>query len=196
MDASGENISGVSNQVPLDVQIENALKIQPFQRLAVFFNPREKNSKIIKAKLHTLAKNLDLEIISLRSPPAKNMLEINLDKLIDGSVKVDAVYLPPDSFLISEAKLIGDQLKKAKIMSIGSVEKYIRNGAMVGTVTDYNQLGELAANIVDRHQKGEGLQDIPIQTQQNPKLIINQTTSSILEISLPQELMDNSLVIE
>jgi hypothetical protein len=51
---------------------------------------------VIRGELHRLAKQLDFEVIDLRSPPVENILEKNLQKLIDKAIAVDAVYQPPD----------------------------------------------------------------------------------------------------
>ena len=196
IDATGGNISGVSNKVPLDLQIKNARNAIGFKRLGVFFNPREKNSEIINKKITAMGNEMNFQVIPLRSPPAGNMLENNLKKVIDKSVDVDAAYFPTDSFLVSKAELIGDQLRKGKVVSIGAIKKYIAKGVMLGTVTDYYTLGKLAAGIVDRHQKGEKLGAIPVQIQKKPILVINKTTADMLNIKIDQAMMKTAIIIE
>ena len=186
MESSGGNISGMSNAIPISVQIKSALEVIKFNKLGIFFNPREKNSMITRKKLYNVAKDLDFEVIDLRSPPVQKMLQENLQKLIDEPILVDAVYLPSDSFLVSNAKLIGSQLRTAKVKSIGAIKSFIENGALMGVVIDYYQLGRAVAKIVDRHQKGEKLQNIPIEKVEEPYLVINKTTSNILNIKIPE----------
>ena len=41
--SSGGNIAGVTNEIPLPLQLQTALKIVPFKRLGLLFNPRERN---------------------------------------------------------------------------------------------------------------------------------------------------------
>ncbi len=124
---------------------------------------------------------------------------MNLQKLIDKSVVVDAVYLPSDSFLISSAKLIGSQLRVAKIKSIGSIKAFIDNGALIGVVPDYYEMGRAVATIVDRHQKGEMLQDIPVHQgyrTKEPILMINKTTSDILDFNIPVALLKKAIIVD
>ncbi len=66
-------------------------------------------------------------------------------KLSNKSFGVDAVYLPPDSYVSSNAKLIGDKLRVEKIPSIASVKPYIMGGALLGVMADFYQLGKIAA---------------------------------------------------
>jgi len=196
MELSGGNIGGVSNAIPISVQIKSALEVIKFNKLGIFFNPREKNSLIVRKELYNIAKDFDFEVIDLRSPPVQKMLQENLQKVIDKSILVDAVYLPSDSFLVSNAELIGSQLRAAKVKSIGEIKSFIENGALMGIVFDYYQLGRTVARIVDRHQKGEKLQNIPIAKVEEPYLLINKTTSDILNINIPEAILEKATMIE
>ncbi len=195
MNGSSENIAGVSNQVPLELQIKTALSVIKFKRLALFFNPREQNSMIIRSKLIHLGEKYNFEVISLRSP-IKEMLKENVKKLTTKSVAVDAVYLPADSFIVSNAKFIGEELRKAKIKSIGAIQEYVEQGALMGTVTDYTKLGEMAASIIHQHKNGTKLEDIPVKFQKNPFIVLNKTTCDILEIELDQRILDQAIIIK
>jgi ABC-type uncharacterized transport system substrate-binding protein len=196
MKSSGGNISGMSDAIPISIQIKSALDMIKFDKLGIFFNPREKNSMIIRKELYDVAKHFDFKVIDLRSPPIQKMLQENLQKVIDESIIVDAVYLPSDSFLASNAKLIGSRLRTAKVKSIAATKKFIENGALMGVVTDYYKLGKTVARILDRHQKGEKLQDIPIERVENPYFIINKTTSDILSINIPEAVMKKAIIVE
>jgi ABC-type uncharacterized transport system substrate-binding protein len=196
MESSGGNISGMSDAIPISVQIKSALEVIKFNKLGIFFNPREKNSMIIRKELYNIAKDFDFEVIDLRSPPVKKMLQENLQKVIDKSILVDAVYLPSDSFLVSNAELIGSKLRAAKVKSIGAIKSFIENGALMGVVVDNYQLGRTVARIVDRHQKGEKLQNIPIAKVEKPYLVINKTTSNILNIKIPEAVFKKATIVE
>jgi ABC-type uncharacterized transport system substrate-binding protein len=196
MEASGGNISGTSNGIPMPLQIETALKIIQFKRLGLLFNPREKNSMVERQKLYDIAEKFHFEVIDLRSPPAQDVLEQNLQKLIDKSVVVDAVYLATDSFIVSNAKLVGSKLRESQIKSFGSIQSYVDNGALMGVVSDYYQLGKVSASIVDRHQKGEKLHNIPIEITKDPTLVINKTTAALLNITIPEALVKKVILVE
>jgi putative ABC transport system substrate-binding protein len=196
MESSGGNISGMSDAIPISVQIKSALEVIKFNKLGIFFNPREKNSMIIRKELYNIAKEFDFEVIDLRSPPVQKMLQENLQKVIDKSILVDAVYLPSDSFLVSNAELIGSKLRAAKVKSIGANKSFIENGALMGVVFDNYQLGRTVARIVDRHQKGEKLQNIPIAKVEKPYLVINKTTSNILNIKIPEAVFKKATIVE
>jgi ABC-type uncharacterized transport system substrate-binding protein len=196
LERSGANIAGVSNEIPLALQLRTALTVVPVRRLGLFFNPREKNSMLIRDKLAEVARPLGIEVIDLRSPPAQDMLHDNLRRLRDRSVAVDAVYLPADSFLISEAKLLGAELRTARISSIAAVETYVDHGALLGVVPQYRELGRAAAAIVHRHLNGEWLQEMAVQVDPEPVVKINAATSRALGVAIPDTLRRRAVLVE
>jgi len=196
MESSAGNIAGVTNEIPLALQIKTALTVVPFKRLGFLFNPREKNSMLIRERLVEVARPLGIEVVDLRSAPALDMLQENLQKLRDKTIAVDAVYLPADSFLVSNAKLIGAELKAARVKSIAAIESYIDHGALMGVVPDYHQLGKAAATIVHRHQGGQKLQDMPVQADRDPVLKINGATGRLLGITIPELVRKRAIVVE
>ncbi len=196
LESSGSNIGGATIGISLALQVETAIKVLQFKRLGLIFNSREKNSLLIRDQLYEIAQKLRFEMIDLRSPPVQDMLQQHLDKLKDKSVVVDAVYLPQDSFLVSNAQLIGTELRAAKVKSIGSLKTYIDNGALMGVVPDYYESGKAVATIVDRHQKGNKLQNMPIVTQKNPTLVINKTTRQALNVEIPKDMLAKAVIVE
>lgn len=196
MQSSGGNLSGTSNRVPLSLQIETAIRVVRIKKLAIMFNPREKNAVVIRKNLREIGQKFGFQVIDLRSVPAGNSLQDNLQKLGDRSVSVDAVYLPLDSYHMTMAKLIGSKLRSAKIATIAAQKKYIQNGALFGAIPDYYALGKEVARIVDRHRNGEALINIPIATPINPVIMVNKTTSQALDIQLPEDLLKGAIVVE
>ena len=176
--------------------MQTPLKIVPFKRLGLLFNPREKNSMLIRDKISEVATRSGFEVVDLRSPPAQEMLQDNLQKLRDKSIAVDAVYLPPDSFLVSNAQLIGSELMAAKMKSIASIETFIEKGALLGLVPNYSELGKAAAMIINRNQQGTKLKDIPVQSAKKPLLMINKTTGRALNLKIPEALLKNAVTVE
>ena len=199
MDQPGGNVSGVSQVVPLSAQIQAAMKLFAVKKLGIMFNPREKNAMIQREQLKQLAQKVGFSVVDLRSPPALEMLQRNLQSLADKSIAVDAVYLPFDSFLISNAKLIGAKLREAKVKSIGATKSFITAGVLVGVVLNYHRLGEAVAGILDRHQKGEKMGAIPVQQvyrTEAPTLVLNATTRAALGLDVPDVLLSEAVIVK
>ena len=76
------------------------------------------------------------------------------------------------------------------------MKTFIEHGALVGVVADYAKLGRAVAGIVHRHQQGEALRHIPVQTVQEPLLIINQTSSDHLKLTIPDSVRKQAIMVE
>ena len=66
----------------------------------------------------------------------------------------------------------------------------------MGVVFDYYQLGRTVARIVARHQIGEKRQNRPIAPVEEPYLLINKTTSDILNINIPEAVLKKATIVE
>ena len=196
LEGSGANIAGVTNGIPVPLQLETALKVMPIRRLGILFNPREKNSMLLRDQLAEAARPLNIEVVDLRSPPTQDMLQENLKKLRDRTIAVDAVFLPNDSFLISNAKLVGAELRAAKMPSLTPLEEFVEHGALMGVVAHYYTLGRAVAAIVHRHQGGQQLSTMPVVADQNPTLKINGTTARALGVVIPDAIRKRAVVVE
>ncbi|MCP4135884.1 MAG: hypothetical protein GY754_33255 [bacterium] len=194
MQSRTENICGSSSFVSVRLQIENAMKVMRFKRLGILFNSKERNANIIHGELLRIAKDMNFTVIPLNSPSATGKLKENLKKLVNRSVQVDAVYLPSDSYIVSNAGLVCKQLNKAGIKTIGALRKFIDKGALMGTVINYFTLGQYAARIIDRNQKGEQLKDIPVQVEREPKLYINLSTAKFLKFKIDPEIKRKAVI--
>jgi ABC-type uncharacterized transport system substrate-binding protein len=124
------------------------------------------------------------------------MLQANLHRLRDRTIVVDAVYLPADSFMVSNAKLIGAELAAAGVKSIAALDKYIDEGALMGVVPDYQELGQAAAMLVHRHQSGERFQDMAVEADREPPLKINAATSRALHVEIPDPIRKRARFVE
>ncbi|MBT8362721.1 MAG: hypothetical protein KJO32_17360, partial [Deltaproteobacteria bacterium] len=196
MKATGGRISGVSDAIPISLQLESIVEVMEVNKLGLFFNPREKNSMLIRRDLYEQAKKNNIEVTDFRSPPTENALEKNLQQLVNNPTLVDVVFLPSDSFLVSKAPLIGRKLLEGGIKSFGSSEEYIAGGVLMGIVVDYFSLGKSAAAIVDNHLNGKELQDIPVEIPSDYHLMINNQTRKLLGISLAESLQSKAILYD
>ena len=196
MDAPGDNVSGATNKIPVSMHIENAKKFMNFKKLAILFNPREKNAVALSDEVKQAAGKYGFEVVQLNCAPEGDQLEQNLQKLASGEIAVDAVFLPTDSYLISNAKHIAEKLNAAKLPTIAAQEEYVKNGAFLGSVADYHELGSMAAEIVDQNRKGKAMSGIPVQKPKTMKLVVNKKTVEALGMTLPEDALKGADVIE
>jgi ABC-type uncharacterized transport system substrate-binding protein len=96
LEASGGNIAGVTNEIPLSLQLKTALTVIPMKRLGLLFNPREKNAMLVRDKIVEVARPWGS---GGRSPLAAGAGHPEPPEARDRSIAVDAVYLPADNLV-------------------------------------------------------------------------------------------------
>ena len=196
LDTTDENIAGATDLVPLTMQISEIQQVVEVKKLGLFFNPREKNSMLIREELYRLANQNDFQIVDFRSPPQGDFLLKNLNRLIDSPGLVDAVFIPSDSYLNSQAQLIGEKLLEAQVAGFSSLKELIENGVMMGVVIDYFQLGKALAESIDHHQKHGEFQNNPVLKAEQYDWLINVRTQNKLGVKLSDEVRNRSTFIE
>lgn len=97
---SGNNATGVSSMVPLINQLRALKKVVDYQTLGIIYNPGEPNSLIQRNILNTLSSRLNFELMEFHITSAQDVESVI--PRIKG--RVDAVYLPSDSRIISLGK--------------------------------------------------------------------------------------------
>lgn len=194
--APGRFISGATDMVPLSLQVERMLETMKISKLGFFFNPREKNSMIIRGELYQLAQQKNFAIVEFRCPPQGKLLEEHLQRLLETPDLVDAVFLPSDSYLGSRADYIGRKLLEAGVASFGSHKEFIESGVLMGIVIDYHRLGQAVAKILDRHQREGSFHYIPVAVPEEYQWLINRATKQVLKVKLPDQVLVRSRYID
>ncbi|HHQ4552896.1 TPA: ABC transporter substrate-binding protein [Aeromonas veronii] len=165
-------VAGTSNMVPMALQLANASKYLPTgKRLLVPFNPREQNTRLVTDMLIAEAKRYHWHVATWRIAPDPKRLDNELQRL-QVDAKNDIVFLAADSYLLSIAPRLLAALNDAGIPTICSAELFVEHGCTVGTISSYTLLGKMAANIIHLNQQGTPLQDIPLQLDTQPKLVL------------------------
>ena len=172
--AENRMVAGTSNMVPMELQLANARRYLPASKgLLLPFNPREQNTLLTADLLLREARRYQWELTTWRIAPDKRRLASELKRL-QHAAKESIVFLAADSYLLSIAPELLAALNEAGIPTICSAELYVEHGCTVGTISSYRALGQMAANIIHRNLQGTPLQDIPLQTDLAPQLVLGK----------------------
>jgi ABC-type uncharacterized transport system substrate-binding protein len=188
----GVNISGASNYIPIEKQMETAYRLLEFNTLGVFYNPNEANSVESMRQIRDASLTLGFYLKAYPVKPGSPTLDKYLNLLEKDIIDVDAVYLPSDSYIISESQNIADTLERAKIPGFAAVEESVKDGVLFGLTTSYYEIGKAAAAIVDQREKGKALSTIPVRLPAQTYLLINKTTAQVLGFKPDPKLIGNA----
>ncbi|GEB27752.1 ABC transporter substrate-binding protein [Enterococcus casseliflavus] len=176
----GRNITGTSDMVPIEQQINLLLSIVPDAKtIGIMYNAGEANSKIQAdlAEEALKAAGVDVRVLTANTTNDVQQVTTSLAKDVDG------IYVPTDNTFASAAAIVGEVAKETKTPIVaGSVEQ-VDDGALATYGIDYKSLGiqtgKLAAKILDGDAEPA---TTPVETADNLELVVNEEMAAALGI--------------
>ncbi|MBX4132920.1 ABC transporter substrate-binding protein [Frischella sp. Ac48] len=183
---SKTNITGVSDALSLDAQIDMILKIKPEAKsIGYVYSPSEINSTIVLKQLQQRLAKHDIKIISV---PAQRTSDIpTAARSLKG--KVDLIYTTTDNNVISAYESLVKVANEAKIPLIASDPDSAARGATAALGMSYYDLGRQAGKMVIRILNGEKAGDIAPQVGEVTQLVINPKAAEKQGVTLSDEVL-------
>ncbi|MCK4744253.1 MAG: ABC transporter substrate-binding protein [Sulfuriflexus sp.] len=202
MESSKSNFTGVSHSVPIDTQIKVMKKVKPLNKIAVIYNPLERNSMLTVAALKIEAAKQNFSVIEAPLEISSNG-KPKLDSIFNNIARVaqsepDFLYLPPDSFLIANADSLITTANRYKMASFSSTEAPIRkSGALLGIVSTYYSVGKFAGYkakqiLLDKVEPAS----LPIETLKKFSLLVNISTAKKIDFFPPVSMLAVAEVVK
>lgn len=189
LDGSGTNVTGGSDALPYEPQIELMRQIIPnLKNVGYVYSPGEVNSTII---LKNLKEKLTPLGINVHEAPAQRSTDIAMAaRSLEG--KVDMIYTSTDNNVVSAYESLFQVAKESKIPLIASDTSSVARGAIAALGVDYYALGRETGKIVVRILNGEKAGAIPVYTPQKLELFVSPKNALAEGITLPQAVIDNA----
>ena len=196
---TGNNVSGISMDVPGGVQLARFKEILPNPKkpIAVIFNPSKSASLIAEAQKAAPGLELLLEEVPVESPEQVGM-RISLVKPIIGAIWI----VPEENYVTKEGdKWFTDLLREATTLhlplfiTMNASSAFVQKGALAAVVADYfgmgRQCGELVKEIESGNTKAEsiGLRPPVAITWQ-----VNLGTAQKIGLTLPPTVVNSAKV--
>lgn len=189
LEASGTNITGASDDMPLEPQIALIQELVPHaKKIGFVYNPGEINSEVTLRKLKAHVSPLGLVVVEAAAPKASDVA-MATQSLVGN---VDVIYTSTDNNVISSYEALAQVAKDAKIPLISSVTNTVERGATAALGVNYHDLGRETGKIVARIIKGEKAGEIPVFTAQNLDLHINVQNAKDQGVELPKSVLDKA----
>lgn len=190
LDGSGTNVTGASDALPYEPQIELMRQIIPdLKNVGYVYSPGEVNSTIV---LKALKENLAPLGIDVHEAPAQRSNDIAMAaRSLEG--KVDMIYTSTDNNVVSAYESLFQIAKESKIPLIASDTSSVARGAVAALGVDYYVLGRETGKIVVRILNGENAGEIPVYTPQNldlyvsPKMLRQKASPCHKQLSIEQK---------
>jgi len=170
MEASGTNVTGVSDALSLEKQIELIQKVVPnAKKIGMVYNPGEANSVVVVKRLRELLPKAGMTLVE-----ASAARTVDVGAAARSLVgKVDAIYTNTDNNVVSAYEALVKVGESAKIPLIASDTDSVTRGAIAALGVNYHDLGLQTGKLVVRILKGEKPGAIASQTSDKLELYVN-----------------------
>lgn len=187
MEASGNNLTGASMDIPSKKQFEILKTVMPnMKSIGVLFNPQETGALIEEAAASANAVGLKFvkKSVNTESDVPRALEEIGKD--------VDCLWSVSDSVVFNSFKSIQFTILftlRNKIPFIGLSSAFVKSGALVAISCDIEdngyQAGELAARVLSGEKPGA----ITVATPRKTYLSLNTRIADQIGVKLPQDVV-------
>lgn len=191
-DASGTNVTGVSDELELDRQMELVKQVVPnATRVGMVYNPGEANSVVVVERLRELLPTMGMTLVEAAAPRT-----VDVGSAARSLVgKVDVIYTNTDNNVVSAYESLVKVGTDTKTPLVASDTDSVARGAIAALGIDYYQHGVQAGKVAVRVLQGEAPGSIAPQKTGELSLYLNRSAAAAQGVTLSQELLDSAAEI-
>ena len=186
-EAPGHNVTGVSDMVSIEDQIDLLLELAPEAKtIGVMYSSNEINSELQAgiAKDYIISLGLAYEEGTITN---SNDIQQAAQSLVN---KIDALYIPTDNVLAGSIPTLVMVTDEAKLPIVTGATSMVEDGALATIGIDYYKLGlqtgAMAAKILDGAATPA---EMPVETAKDVMLVLNQGVADRLGIAIPESIL-------
>ncbi|WP_343584077.1 ABC transporter substrate-binding protein [Herbaspirillum sp.] len=190
--ASGTNVTGVSDVLELDKQVDLIKRVVPkAKRVGMVYNPGEANSAVVVKALKELLAKSGMTLVEAAAPRSVDVG--TAAKSLIG--KVDVIYTNTDNNVVSAYESLVKVGNDAKIPLVASDTDSVKRGAIAALGVNYYDLGRQTGKVVARILKGEKPGDIASATSSKLELFVNTAAAQKQGVTLAPELVSSAKTV-
>ncbi len=180
------NSTGISSKVPMVTLLKTLKSIVPYSKLAVLYNPDERDSVIQLDEVKKNSTALGFKVIEVGT---KSSAEVR-GKASRVAGEADCFYVSCSAAVNKEASGIIGIANKNKIPVVTQVGGLSEKGALLALAPSSAEQGELAAMLVARILKGEAAGGMAIENAKKVDLVLNLKAAGSLDLKVPFDVLN------
>lgn len=190
----GGNITGVSDQSPVDAQLDLVKELLPkAKRIGVLFSSAEDNSTYQADRVVSEGQKQGFMV---KKYPISSSNDISQMVQVM-SQEVDVIYLPTDNVIANATEMIVEIANKNQVPIIPSVETMVAQGGLATVGINQFELGRQTGRMAADVLAGQSdPQTTPIYTFTSGDVIINEEQAGKLGIEVPKEIKEKALKVK
>ena len=188
-EASGTNVTGVSDLLALDKQMDLVKQVVPdAKRVGMVYNPGEANSVVVVKELQKLLPTMGMTLVEAAAPRSVDVS--SAARSLVGKVAV--IYTSTDNNVVSAYEALVKVGQDAKIPLVASDTDSVKRGAVAAYGINYRDLGEQTGRVVARILKGEAPGSIKPEVSTKLELFVNPVAAQKQGIELSEALIKSA----
>ncbi len=188
-DASKTNVTGVSDALPLEPQIDLMKKVVPtLKSVGYVYSPGEVNSTVVLDQLKQALKPQNIEVVAA---PAQRTTDVaTAARSLKG--KVDLIYTTTDNNVVSAYEAMYKAAVESKIPLVAADTDSVKRGAIAALGANYHDMGRQTGKIVVRILKGEQAGSIAPERTSTLDLVVSTKAAAEQGVTLSDELVKSA----
>jgi len=189
----GSNVTGTNDLQPLAEQFALAQQLVPgAKRVGIIYNAGEANSVTQVQMAKAIADQLGLEVVEATVDTSAGVLQAAQSFI----GRVDFIYVPTDNTVVSAFSSVVKVAEENGIPVFPGEENLVPQGALATVGVNYYRLGrqtaEMALRILEEGAKPESM---PIESQKETELVINEDVAQALGINIPAAIRAKATIV-
>ena len=184
--ASGTNVTGVSDRLPLAPQIDLLLKVKPgAKRVGYVYSPGEINSVTVLKELKAELGKRGMIVVEAAAPRTVDIPSAT--KSLAG--KVDVIYTTTDNNVVSAYESLVRVAQESKLPLVASDTDSVKRGAIAALGMNYYDIGRQTGKMVDKILKGTNVSTIAPETGKKLSLVVSPEAAKKQGVTLSDALV-------
>lgn len=184
--ASGTNVTGVSDRLPLAPQIDLLLQVKPgAKRVGYVYSPGEINSVTVLKELKAELGKRGMTVVEAAAPRTVDIPAAA--KSLAG--KVDVIYTTTDNNVVSAYESLVRVAQESKLPLVASDTDSVKRGAIAALGMNYYDIGRQTGKMVDKILKGTKPGTIAPETGKKLSLVVSPEAAKKQGVPLSNDLI-------
>lgn len=192
---SGTNVTGVSDELPLDPQIDLMKKIVPtLKNVGYVYSPGEVNSTTVLEQLKTKLGGQGLNVVA--APAQRSSDVLTAARSLQG--KVDLIYTSLDNNVVSSYESLYKAAVEMKTPLIAADTDSVKRGAVAALGVNYYDLGKKTGSVVVEILNGKKAGEIASSRMDaaNLDLFVSKKNAAAEGITLPEDVLKTAKEVQ
>lgn len=185
----GPNITGVSNQMPMEKHLEMLRRVLPkLANLGVLYNSGEVNSVSNVKRLKEAAAKMNITVLD---GPVTNSADVfQAAQSLVG--KVDALFVPTDNTVVSALEAVIKVCERTKLPLFSADTDSVKRGSIAAMGLDYYQHGKQTGAMARKILAGAKPAALPVEFQKELVFHVNPKAAERMGLNLDKAIIDSA----